>query len=169
MSITLKKLKKGEFVVYPTHGVGQVLGTEQNSVGGSQVELLILNFEHDRLQVRIPTARAQSAGLRAISTKDIMNEALKTLKGRSRSKRTMWARRAVEYEAKINSGNPQFLAEVVRDLYKPESQVEQSFSERQLFQTAMARLAREYALIEEIDFQKAQVLLVDMMGKQAAA
>ena len=168
MTVKLNKLRKGEFVVYPTHGVGQVVGTEQNSVGGATIELLVLEFEHDRLQVRIPTARAKTAGLRGLSTRDTMDEVIKTLKGRSRNKRTMWARRAVEYETKINSGDPLSIAEVARDLFKPESQVDQSFSERQLFQTAIGRLAREYAVIEKIEYMKAEALLVEAMNKKLA-
>ncbi len=168
MTISVKKLKKGEFVVYPTHGVGQIMGTEQKSIGGMEVELIVINFEQDRLMVRVPSNRAPTSGLRLISSKDTMDEAVKSLKGRMRAKKTMWARRAMEYEAKINSGNPQQLAEVVRDLYKPETQVEQSFSERQLFQTAITRLAREYALVEEIDEKIAQTMLISMMDKQAA-
>ncbi len=168
MGITAKKLKKGEFVVYPIHGVGQVVGTEQKLVGGANIELIIIDFEQERLKVRVPANRVGTSGLRHLSTKDTMNEALKALKTKARTKKIMWARRAMEYEAKINSGNPTQLAEVVRDLYKPETQVEQSFSERQLYQTAMTRLAREYALVEQIDELNATSILISMMNRAPA-
>ena len=134
--------RKGDYVVYPTHGVGKVLGVEDQEIAGQKLELIIIEFDKDRMTLRVPVAKADQSGLRKLSSPDQMKTALKTLKGKSRVRRTMWSRRAQEYEAKINSGDPVSIAEVVRDLFRNANQPDQSYSERQLYQAALDRLAR---------------------------
>jgi CarD family transcriptional regulator len=141
----------GDYVVYPTHGVGRVLGIEKQEFSGVSLELIIIKFEKDRMTLRVPVNKAQESGLRKLSSRKMMDTALATLKGRSRVKRTMWSRRAQEYEAKINSGDPVSIAEVVRDLHRGSDQPDQSYSERQMYQAALDRLARELAAVEKID------------------
>ncbi|KKJ78014.1 CarD family transcriptional regulator [Kiloniella litopenaei] len=154
----------GDYVVYPTHGVGRVQGIETQEISGVTLELLIVTFEQDRMTLRVPLVRAESSGLRKLSSRKLMEDALTTLKGRSRAKRTMWSRRAQEYEAKINSGDPVSIAEVVRDLHRGPEQPEQSFSERQMYQAALERLAREFAAVEDIDEDTAAVKLEEMLA-----
>ena len=141
----------GDFVVYPTHGVGKVLGVETQEISGVTLDLIIIKFDKDRMTLRVPVDKAENSGLRKLSTRKVMDSALTTLKGRSRVKRTMWSRRAQEYEAKINSGDPVSIAEVVRDLHRNDDQPDQSYSERQMYQAALDRLARELAALEKID------------------
>jgi CarD family transcriptional regulator len=145
----------GDFVVYPTHGVGQVTGIETQEIAGHKLKMLVIDFSKEKMTLRVPLTKATASGLRRLSTRRIMDNALKTLKGRSRIKRTMWSRRAQEYEAKINSGDPVSIAEVVRDLHRNVGQPDQSYSERQIYQAAFERLAREFAAIEKIDEQAA--------------
>ncbi len=158
------KYKEGDYVVYPTHGVGQVKGIEQQNVGGTSVELIVIHFTYDRMVLRLPMHRLESSGLRPVCTEDKMSLALKKLKGKSKVKKTMWSRRAQEYEMKINSGDPGSIAEVVRDLYKNSQQPDQSYSERQIYRTALDRLARELAAIENIDEDTASSKLEEMMS-----
>tara|TARA_B110000977_G_C10996455_1_gene462085 strand:- start:803 stop:1309 length:507 start_codon:yes stop_codon:yes gene_type:complete len=153
----------GDFVVYPTHGVGKIIGTETNDIAGMQIKLLVIRFEQDRMTLRVPMEKAMSLGLRTLSSRKHMDDAILTLKGKARVRRTMWSRRAQEYEAKIKSGDPVSIAEVVRDLRKRDTQTEQSYSERQMYQAALERLAREFAAIEEIDQATAAVQLEDLM------
>jgi CarD family transcriptional regulator len=141
----------GDYVVYPTHGVGKITGIEMQQIAEVTVELIIIKFEKDRMTLRVPVEKAHNSGLRRLSSRKMMDTALTTLKGRSRAKRTMWSRRAQEYEAKINSGDPVSIAEVVRDLHRGDDQPEQSYSERQMYQAALDRLARELAAVEKID------------------
>jgi len=147
--------KAGNHVVYPAHGVGMVLAVEDRKISGYELEMLVIEFEKEKMLLRIPTAKVQTAGLRKLSTKKEMQNALKTLKGKVRIKRTMWSRRAQEYEAKINSGDPILIAEVVRDLHRNADQPDQSYSERQIYQAALERLTRELAAVEKIDEDKA--------------
>ena len=156
--------KTEDFVVYPTHGVGKVLGTEKQEIAGTELDLLVIDFEHDRMTLRIPLSKAHESGLRPLSSKKQMDLALVKLKGRARVRRTMWSRRAQEYEAKINSGDPVSIAEVVRDLRRSSSQAEQSYSERQMYQAALDRLAREFAAIEKIDEETATSRLEKLMS-----
>lgn len=158
----------GDHVVYPTHGVGKVLGLEDQEIAGEQLELIIIEFDKDRMILRVPTTKASLSGLRQLSTPDQMKEALKTLKGKSRVRRTMWSRRAQEYEAKINSGDPVAIAEVVRDLFRNANQPDQSYSERQLYQAALDRLGRELAAVEAIEDDEATGKLEDILNKAAA-
>ena len=141
----------GDYVVYPTHGVGKVLGVETREIAGQELQLFVITFDRDRMTLRVPVAKAATAGLRRLSTRKVMESALTTLKGRARVKRTMWSRRAQEYEAKINSGDPISIAEVVRDLQRAPDQPDQSYSERQMYEAALNRLAHELALVEKID------------------
>jgi CarD family transcriptional regulator len=140
-----------EYVVYPTHGVGRIVAIEEQEIAGHKLELFVINFEKDKMTLRVPTAKTQSAGMRKLSGEAILVRALETLRGRARVKRTMWSRRAQEYEAKINSGDLITIAEVVRDLYRSEAQPEQSYSERQLYELALDRMAREIAAAQDVD------------------
>jgi CarD family transcriptional regulator len=140
--------KTNEFVVYPAHGVGQILSIEEQEIAGARLELFVINFMKDKMTLRVPTAKVANVGMRKLSEPALVKRALETLKGRARVKRTMWSRRAQEYEAKINSGDIVAIAEVVRDLYRSESQPEQSYSERQLYEAALDRLSREIAVVQ---------------------
>jgi len=140
--------KTNEFVVYPAHGVGQILAIEEQEIAGAKLELFVINFIKDKMTLRVPTAKVANVGMRKLSDPTLVKKALETLKGRARVKRTMWSRRAQEYEAKINSGDIVAIAEVVRDLYRSDSQPEQSYSERQLYEAALDRLSREIAVVQ---------------------
>jgi CarD family transcriptional regulator len=142
--------KTSEFVVYPAHGVGQILAIEEQEIAGAKLELFVINFMKDKMTLRVPTAKVANVGMRKLSEPALVKKALETLKGRARVKRTMWSRRAQEYEAKINSGDIVAIAEVVRDLYRSESQPEQSYSERQLYEAALDRLSREIAVVQHV-------------------
>lgn len=142
--------KTNEYVVYPAHGVGQILAIEEQEIAGAKLELFVINFMKDKMTLRVPTAKVINVGMRKLSEPALVKKALETLKGRARIKRTMWSRRAQEYEAKINSGDIVAIAEVVRDLFRSESQPEQSYSERQLYEAALDRLSREIAVVQHI-------------------
>lgn len=144
-----------DFVVYPTHGVGKILRVEQREISGFKLDLFVVEFEKDKMTLRVPVGKATSVGMRRLSSPQIMRSALETLKGRARIKRAMWSRRAQEYEAKINSGDPISIAEVVRDLHRNAGQPDQSYSERQIYEAALDRLARELAAVEKIDEEQA--------------
>ncbi len=135
--------KTGEHIVYPAHGVGQITAIEEQEVAGHKLELLVINFEKDKMTLRVPVAKIASVGMRKLADTDTVKKSLATVRGRPRIKRTMWSRRAQEYEAKINSGDLISIAEVVRDLYRSDTQPEQSYSERQLYEAALDRMARE--------------------------
>ena len=153
----------GDHVVYPTHGVGRVTGIVTEEIAGHRLTLIVVEFEDNRMVLRVPVAKAKSAGLRKLSSRKAMEQALATLKGRARIKRTMWSRRAQEYEAKINSGDPIAIAEVVRDLHRNAGQPDQSFSERQIYEQALDRLAAELAAIEQVDKATATAKLVSYL------
>jgi len=157
----------GDKVVYPAHGVGQVAAVETQEVAGLTLEVFVVTFDHEKMTLRVPTKKAKTAGLRHLAADAVMSQALVTLKGRARIKRTMWSRRAQEYEAKINSGCLVSLAEVVRDLHRSDSQPEQSYSERQLYESALDRMAREVAAIEKIDRDAAVAILNKNLTKAA--
>jgi CarD family transcriptional regulator len=144
-----------DFVVYPTHGVGKILRVEQREISGFKLDLFVVEFEKDKMTLRVPVGKATSVGMRRLSSPQTMRSALETLKGRARIKRAMWSRRAQEYEAKINSGDPISIAEVVRDLHRNAGQPDQSYSERQIYEAALDRLARELAAVEKIDEEQA--------------
>jgi len=161
--------KTGDYVVYPAHGVGQIEGIETIKAGGAEVRLYNISFEKDRMRLKVPVMKAGPSGLRKLCTGDRLKDALKTLKGRARIRRTMWSRRAQEYELKINSGDPVAIAEVLRDLKRSNDDNEQSYSERQIYQSALERLAREVAAVESIGEDKATEQLEDILGKAAKA
>jgi len=161
------EFKEGDYVVYPTHGVGMVTGIENREIAGQKLKLFVVNFEKERMILRVPIAKVKESGLRKLSDGKIIDSALKTLKGRVRVKRTMWSRRAQEYETKINSGDPVAIAEVVRELHRNEDQPEQSYSERQMYQVALDRLAREFAAVEEIEHETAVDKLETLMRTAA--
>jgi CarD family transcriptional regulator len=159
--------EKGDFVVYPTHGVGRVIDIEAKEIAGHKLDLFVISFEQERMMLRVPVAKAKISGLRKLSSRKIMENALVTLKGRSRVSRAMWNRRAQEYEAKINSGDPVSIAEVVRDLHRNAGQPDQSYSERQIYEAALDRLARELAAVERIDKDVATQKLNSVLQKVA--
>ena len=142
--------KTNEFIVYPSHGVGQILAIEEQEIAGAKLELFVINFIKDKMTLRVPTAKIVSVGMRKLAEPALVKRALETLKGRARVKRTMWSRRAQEYEAKINSGDIVAIAEVVRDLFRSDTQPEQSYSERQLYEAALDRLSREIAAVQKV-------------------
>ena len=158
----------GQHVVYPAHGVGSITGIEKEEVAGFELEVYVVSFEQDKMILRVPTARAVASGMRALAGTKLVDDALKTLTGRARIKRTMWSRRAQEYEAKINSGDLISIAEVVRDLHRAEDQPEQSYSERQLYESALDRMARELAAVENIQRSEALEKLTVSLAKKAA-
>ncbi len=154
----------GDFVVYPAHGVGKVTAVENQLIGGQKIELFVISFERDRMTLRVPVMKVGHSGLRKLSTRKVMETALLTLKGRARIKRAMWSRRAQEYEAKINSGDPVCIAEVVRDLHRGAAQPEQSYSERQIYEQALERLAHEMAAVERIKPEAATAKLEKLLS-----
>jgi len=156
-----KDFKAGDFVVYPTHGVGQVQGIEEVPVAGRTLKVIVVTFEENRMTLKVPMAKAASSGLRKLASEKVMGEAMETLRGRARIKRTMWSRRAQEYEQKINSGDPIAIAEVVRDLHRNAGQPDQSFSERQIYELALDRLAAEVGALDRTDKAAATQKLLD--------
>ncbi len=160
------EFKKGDFVVYPAHGVGRVEGIDSFDVGGQNVTLYSISFEQERMRLKVPVSKAKVSGLRRLSSRDRIREAVTTLQGRSKVRRVMWSRRAQEYESKINSGDPVSIAEVVRDLHRGNDQPEQSYSERQIYQAALERLARELAAVEKIDQDKATQKLENVLTRE---
>ncbi len=157
--------KTGDNVVYPAHGVGQIEGIETQTIAGMELKLYVISFEKDRMRIKVPVTSAANSGLRKISSSERIDDALQTLKGRARIRRTMWSRRAQEYEMKINSGDPVSIAEVLRDLKRSNDESEQSYSERQIYQSALERLAREVAAVDDITEIKATEKLEDILGK----
>ena len=163
------KFSKGDPVVYPAHGVGVIEGIETQTIGGMEVKLYVVTFEKDRMRLKIPLFKAEASGLRKVRGGEQLDNALKTLKGRSRIKRMMWSRRAQEYEMKINSGDPIAIAEVLRDLKRSNDDSEQSYSERQIYQSALERLAREVAIVDKTSEEKAAERIEKLMGKKKPA
>jgi CarD family transcriptional regulator len=157
-----------DYVVYPAHGVGQIISVEEQEIAGITMELFVISFDKDKMTLRVPTAKATSVGMRGLSSPDVVSRAMETLKGRARVKRAMWSRRAQEYEQKINSGDLISIAEVVRDLHRNDEQREQSYSERQLYEAALERLTRELAAVEGVDEIKAQQRVDDVLLSRAA-
>ncbi|GGH31487.1 CarD family transcriptional regulator [Alsobacter metallidurans] len=157
--------KTGEFVVYPAHGVGQIMAIEEQEVAGFKLELFVISFEKDKMTLRVPTAKATSVGMRKLAENTLVTKALETITGRARIKRTMWSRRAQEYEAKINSGDLIAIAEVVRDLHRSDAQPEQSYSERQLYEAALDRMAREVAAVNRLHETEALKLIESQLAK----
>jgi CarD family transcriptional regulator len=171
MSKTRKstEFRPNDFVVYPAHGVGRIISIDEQEVAGIRLEMFVISFEKDKMTLRVPIAKASSVGMRALSSADIVERAMETLKGRARVKRAMWSRRAQEYEQKINSGDLISIAEVVRDLHRNDDQREQSYSERQLYEAALERLTREVAAVNGIEEGKAQAHVDEVLGGRVAA
>ena len=142
--------KTGEHIVYPAHGVGRIMAIEEQEIAGFKLELFVVTFAKEKMTLRVPTSKVAAVGMRKLSAASAIEKALEVLTGRARIKRTMWSRRAQEYETKINSGDLIATAEVVRDLYRSEAQPEQSYSARQLYETALARLVDEIAAVESL-------------------
>ncbi len=159
--------KINESIVYPAHGVGRIIGIEEQEIAGMPLELFVIQFEKDKMTLKVPTGKLETVGMRKLAEDGIVTKAMETLKGRARVKRTMWSRRAQEYEAKINSGDLISIAEVVRDLYRSESQPEQSYSERQLYEAALDRMAREIAAVARMDERGAVQRITEVLAKSA--
>ncbi|SET18805.1 CarD family transcriptional regulator [Paracoccus homiensis] len=169
----MSKAKKNEFrpddfVVYPAHGVGRIVSIEEQEVAGLRLEMFVISFDKDKMTLRVPTSRASEIGMRGLSSPDLVERALDTLKGKARVKRAMWSRRAQEYEQKINSGDLMSIAEVVRDLHRSDDQREQSYSERQLYEAALDRLTREVAAVGGLDEGAAQKRVDEVLVTRAA-
>jgi CarD family transcriptional regulator len=163
-----KGFRTNEQIVYPAHGVGRIVSIDEEEYAGAKLELFVINFEKDKMTLRVPTEKSDRVGMRKLSEDKVVNKALTTLNGKARVKRTMWSRRAQEYEAKINSGSLVQIAEVVRDLYRSESQPEQSYSERQLYEAALDRMAREVAAVQKLDEESAIAKIDEVLSKSAA-
>jgi CarD family transcriptional regulator len=159
--------KVGELVVYPAHGVGKISNIEEQEIAGVKLELYIVDFEKEKLRLKVPTNRAEQKGMRHLADRTMIEQAMKVIRGRARIKRTMWSRRAQEYDAKINSGDLISVAEVVRDLYRSDRQPEQSYSERQLFEQALARFARELAAVRKVDEDQCTRELEEYLARNA--
>ncbi len=170
----MSKAKKNEFrpndfVVYPAHGVGQIVSIERQEVAGFELEMFVISFEKDKMTLKVPTNKAEEVGMRSLSSPDVVAHAMKTLKGKARVKKAMWSRRAQEYEQKINSGDLIAIAEVVRDLHRADDQREQSYSERQLYEAALERLTREIAAVAGNDEVAAAKEIDEVLLSRAAA
>ena len=157
-----------DFVVYPAHGVGKIMTVETQEIAGTQMELFVIAFEKDKMTLRVPTAKATAVGMRNLASEELVEKAMKTLKGRARVKRAMWSRRAQEYEQKINSGDLMSIAEVVRDLHRNDEEREQSYSERQLYEAALERLTREVAAVDGTDEGVAGEKVTDILVARAS-
>ena len=157
-----------EYIVYPAHGVGQIVSIDKHEVSGIEMEMFVISFEKDKMTLRIPIEKASSIGLRSVSSPELILKAMETLKGRARVKRAMWSRRAQEYEQKINSGDLIAIAEVVRDLHRNDEQREQSYSERQLYEAALERLTRELAVVDGVEESAAQAKVDQVLEARAA-
>ena len=160
--------RPNEFVVYPAHGVGQIIAVEEQEIAGIKLELFVVSFEKDKMTLRVPTHKASDIGMRSLSSPEVIEKAMTTLKGKARVKRAMWSRRAQEYEQKINSGDLIAIAEVVRDLHRNDDQREQSYSERQLYEAALERLTREVAAVDNGDEISAAQKVDDVLISRAA-
>ena len=168
MSKSKLDFRPNEFVVYPAHGVGQIVSVEEQEIAGAKLELFVIAFEKDKMTLRVPTHKATEIGMRALSSPDVIAHAMKTLKGKAKVKRAMWSRRAQEYEQKINSGDLIAIAEVVRDLHRTDDQREQSYSERQLYEAALERLTREVAAVAGGDELAAAKQIGDVLESRVA-
>ena len=157
--------KTGEYIVYPAHGVGQIVSIDEQEVAGHKLELFVIDFQKDKMRLKVPVAKATSSGKRKLSETDYVDRALKVVQGRARIKRTMWSRRAQEYDAKINSGDLIAISEVVRDLFRADNQPEQSYSERQLYEAALDRMAREIAAVNKMSETEAVRLIEANLAK----
>lgn len=162
------EFRPDDYVVYPAHGVGQIVSIEEQEIAGITLELFVISFEKDKMTLRVPTHKAAEIGMRSLSTPEVVTRAMTTLKGKARVKKAMWSRRAQEYEQKINSGDLIAIAEVVRDLHRNDDQREQSYSERQLYEAALERLTREVAAVSGTAEELAQKEVGDVLLSRAA-
>ena len=167
MAVKALAFDVGDYVVYPKHGVGRVVELQDEEIAGMKLQLYVLRFEKERMTLRVPVNKADAVGMRKLSSDKTMQDALTTLKGKPKVKRTMWSRRAQEYEAKINSGDLVSIAEVTRDLFRADDQPEQSYSERQIFEAASSRLARELAAMEKTDEPTALKKILAILNEYA--
>jgi CarD family transcriptional regulator len=159
------EFKAGETVVYASHGVGRIIAIEEQEVAGFKLQVFVIRFDEDKMTVRVPVAKAASGGLRKIVEPALIEKVLEVLAGRARIKRGMWSRRGQEYEAKIKSGDLMLVAEVLRDLYRSPDQTEPSYSERQLYESALETLAREISAVHDISQTEAQTLIGQSLAK----
>ena len=162
------EFKPNDYVVYPAHGVGKILSIEKTDIAGSELEMFVIAFEKDKMILRVPISKAKDTGMRSVASPDLVTKAMSIIKGKAKIKRLMWSRRAQEYEQKINSGDLLAIAEVVRDLYNDNDQREQSYSERQLYESALERLTREVAIVSGGDEEKAAKKVDDVLLSRAA-
>ena len=160
--------RANDYVVYPAHGVGQIISIEEQEIAGLKLELFVISFEKDKMTLRVPTNKAETAGLRSLSSPELISQAMDILRGKAKVKKAMWSRRAQEYEQKINSGDLIAIAEVVRDLHRADDQREQSYSERQLYEAALERLTRELAAVQGMDEVGAQKRVDEVLTARAA-
>ena len=147
--------REEDFIIYPAHGVGQILSVDEQTVADARLEFFVIYFAKPKLTVRVPTGKVASVGMRHPSDKALIHSVKRLLSETPRKSRGTWARLALEYEGKIHSGDVVAIAEVVRDLYRPGIESGQSFSERQLYETALDRLSAEVALVEAISKEQA--------------
>ena len=159
------EFSQNDYVVYPSHGVGKIEAIEKEIIAGFEMEMFVIHFEKDKMTLRVPTSKADAVGMRSLSSPDIVGKAMSTLRGRARVKRAMWSRRAQEYEQKINSGDLISIAEVIRDLHRNDEQREQSYSERQIYLTALNRLSNEYAAVQNLEKKMAKVKLEELLNQ----
>lgn len=161
-----KKLdfKTGQYVVYPTQGVGKLLRIEEQTIGNQKIKLMVIDFERNHMTLRVPLERAEISGLRPLSTAKKLDEAINVAKGKAGAKRMIWARRAAQYEENINSGDPIKLAEVVRDLQRRSATDTMTFSARQLYLRALERMAQEFAVLHKMDLEEASEKIEDILG-----
>ena len=170
MSNTKKmEFRPNDYVVYPAHGVGQIISIEEQEIAGMTLEVFVISFEKDKMTLKVPTMKAAEVGMRTLSSPDVVTKAMTTLKGKARVKKAMWSRRAQEYEQKINSGDLIAIAEVVRDLHRNDDQREQSYSERQLYEAALERLTREIAAVSGEGEDAAQEQIGGVLDSRKAA
>ena len=161
-----KKLdfKTGQYVVYPTQGVGKLLRVEEQTIGDQKIKMLVIDFERNHMTLRVPMERAEISGLRPLSSMKKMEEAIQSAKGKAGAKRMIWARRAAQYEENIKSGDPMKLAEVVRDLQRRNPTDTMPFSARRLYMRALERMAQEFAVLHKMDLDAASDKIEDILG-----
>jgi CarD family transcriptional regulator len=152
-----KEFLTDQHVIYPSHGVGKIIDIETQEIAGTALELYVIFFAHEKMTLRVPVSRSKTSGIRKLSSLDLLKDSFTILRGNAKVKRTMWSRRAQEYETKIHSGNILLIAEVVRDLYKDAKLTEQSYSERELYEAALELMAREVSVAHDISEKEAVV------------
>ncbi|WP_425362139.1 CarD family transcriptional regulator [Candidatus Tisiphia endosymbiont of Mystacides longicornis] len=162
------EFKVGERIVYPSHGVGEIVNVEQQIIAGADIRVYVISFPQDKMILKVPVNRATISGLRKLVSKTDLTIIYSTLQGKAKQGNRMWSRRVQEYESKINSGNIVAVAEVVRDLYKNVDS-DRSYSERTIYESALNRLAGELAILENINPDEAINKLVEVLKDKLAA